>query len=282
MKVAEIKFAAWDKMYYFSIPDFKIEMGDRVIVDTEAGEELGTIIGFAEVNSDDFLLPNEKFNEKDKNNEKKVIKSIIRKANNNDFKNLPSAEEKDKAFSFCKKLIASKELEMKLVDASFSLSGNRITFAFIADGRVDFRELVKELTSHFNKLIRLNQIGVRDEAKFMGDYGHCGRKLCCKSFINKFSSISSDMTEVQQVTHRGSERLSGSCGRLMCCLAYEHEGYQELSKKMPKIGQKVSVDGKRGIVIHTHVLKQSVDVEFYDKKTGKTISEVYLNRNKKK
>ena len=288
MKVAEIKFAAWDKIYYFSLANLNTEMGDRVIVDTEAGEELGTIVGFAEINESDFILKDNSSSkehsqkEEDEDEQKKIIKPIIRKATKTDLGKMPTTKEKEKAFFYCKKMIEKRKLEMKLVDASFSFSGNRITFAFIADGRVDFRELVKDLTSHFNKLIRLNQIGVRDEAKFMGDYGHCGRKLCCKTFMNDFVSISSEMTEAQQVTHRGSERLSGSCGRLMCCLAHEHEGYEELVEKMPEIGQKVNVDGKKGIIVNTHILKQSVDVEFNDKKNGKIVMEIDLNRNKKK
>lgn len=284
MKVAEVQFAKWDKIYYFSPNDLDLKRGDMIIVDTEAGEEMGVLIGFSEIDKSNFVSkndPEDKDSDQENEPKKKVLKSIIRKATKKDLDKIPEEAEKEKAMDYCSKMIKKRKLEMKLVDSNFSFSGNRITFAFIADGRIDFRELVKDLTSHFNKLIRLTQIGVRDEAKFKGDFGHCGRPLCCKKFIKNFTSISSEMTEVQQVTHRGSERLSGVCGRLMCCLAYEHEGYKELAKKMPDIGKKVNVDGKKGIVVGCHVLKQSVDVEFEDKKEGKVIVEVDLNRNKK-
>lgn len=167
---------------------------------------------------------------------------------------------------------------MKLVDVHFSFVGNRVNFAFIADGRVDFRDLVKDLTSHFNKLIRLTQIGIRDEARFSGDCGHCGRQLCCRGFLRDFSSIGSDMAEAQQVIHRGSERISGCCGRLMCCLAYEYEGYKEMAAKLPPIGERISVDGKRGMVVGCHVLKQTVDVEIENGRDGRTIVEVDYNK----
>lgn len=297
MKVAEVQFAHWDKIYYFSLNNLDLEVGDMVIIDTELGMELGKIVGFADVDKSSFVSEKkEKSKEKEAKNEdktkendggdekaegKKVLKPIIRKATKEDLGKMPGYKERRDALVYCKKMIAKRELEMKLIDVNFSFSGNRITFAFIADGRVDFRELVKDLTSHFNKLIRLTQIGVRDEAKLMGDFGHCGRQLCCRKFIKDFTSITSEMTEVQQVTHRGSERLSGICGRLMCCLSYEYDGYQKLAEKMPDIGQKVNVDGKKGTVINCHVLKQTVDVEFDNGKEGKVVVEVDLDRHKK-
>jgi len=209
------------------------------------------------------------------------IKPILRIANQSDFEKLPSKKEKEGAFEFCRQAIIRRDLPMKLVDVVFSFTGNRLNFAFIADGRVDFRDLVKELTAHFGKQIRLTQIGIRDEARLSGDYGHCGRPLCCKKFIKDFSSISSEMAEAQQVVHRGSDRISGCCGRLMCCLQYEYKGYKEMAERMPAIGQKVNVDGKKGIVLSLHVLKQSVSVEFRDQKEGRMVVEVDLNRHKK-
>jgi cell fate regulator YaaT (PSP1 superfamily) len=143
------------------------------------------------------------------------------------------------------------------------------------------------LTRHFNKSIRLHQVGIRDEAKISGDCGHCGRQLCCKKFLKDLVSITSEMAEVQQCVHRGSDRLSGICGRLMCCLAYEEEGYREMFEKMPAIGAKVNVDGRRGLVVGHHMLKQTVDVEFDAEKgesvngSDKVVVEVDLNRNKK-
>jgi len=171
-----------------------------------------------------------------------------------------------------------------LIDVHFAYENNRFNFAFIADGRVDFRELVKDLAGRFSANIRLTQIGTRDEAKISGDCGPCGRVLCCRSCLNEFSSITSEMAEVQQVVHRGSERISGMCGRLMCCLSYEYEGYKELAGQLPPIGTKVNVDGARGVIIGHHFLKQTVDVKIAGEKEGDrdTIIEVDVNRNKKK
>jgi len=184
---------------------------------------------------------------------------------------------------FCKKMASKHKLPMKLVDVHYSFDGSRLTFAFIADGRIDFRDLVKDLTRHFSRTIRLQQIGIRDEAKLIGDYGHCGRPLCCGRFLKDLTSISSEMAEIQQVAHRGSERISGICGRLMCCLAYEENGYEELAKKLPAIGTRVDVDGKKGVIVGHHVLKQSVDVKFPGEngEKGSTVAEVDLNRSKK-
>jgi len=286
MKVAQIQFARWDKIYHFSPNNIAMAKGDRVIVDTELGLEMGEVVGFEEVEdkagSVEVVISSEINAEgvEEKKVEKREIKPILRQANQGDFEKLPTQKEKEEAFEFCRQAILRRDLPMKLVDVVFSFTGNRLNFAFIADGRVDFRDLVKDLTAHFGKQIRLTQIGIRDEARLAGDYGHCGRPLCCKKFIKDFSSISSEMAEAQQVVHRGSERISGCCGRLMCCLQYEYQGYKDLAEKMPAIGQKVNVDGKKGVVISLHVLKQTVDVEFRDEKEGRLVVEVDLNRHK--
>lgn len=288
MNVVQIQFARWDKIYHFSPNNLSLEKGDRVIVETEMGQEMGEVVGFEEVDSTpgavEMVVSNEITPDgvEEKKIEKREIKPILRKATQADFEKLPSKKEKEEAFDFCRKMIEKRDLSMKLVDVVFSFTGSRINFAFIADGRVDFRDLVKDLTGHFGKQIRLTQIGIRDEARLAGDYGHCGRPLCCKKFIKDFSSISSEMAEAQQVVHRGSERISGCCGRLMCCLQYEYKGYKDLAEKMPNMGQKVNVDGKKGVVIGVHILKQTVDVEFKDAKEGRTVVEVDLNRHKKK
>jgi cell fate regulator YaaT (PSP1 superfamily) len=214
----------------------------------------------------------------------RVIKPILRKASLHDINKTISLQDKKDALEFAKKMKEKHNLPMKFIDVHYSFDGSRMTFAFIADGRVDFRELVKDLTRNFNKTIRLQQIGIRDEAKIMGDIGHCGQKLCCRGHLRNLDSITSDMAEVQECAHRGSDRISGICGRLMCCLAYEHCGYQELSKKLPAVGTKVNVDGKRGVVVGRHLLKQSVDVEFKDKEAGgngRVVVEVDINRKKK-
>ena len=272
MLIAKVQFAPWDKSYNFSLGGLELLVGDYVIVETELGTELGKIISLAS-------LPN---NPEGKEGERE-IKPIIRKADYDDVAKLPSAEKKTEILKTCQEAIARQGLNMKLVDVHFSFEGNRMNFAFISEGRVDFRELVKELAAQFNVNIRLTQIGTRDEAKITGDCGPCGKGLCCQGALTEFSSITSEMAEAQQVVNRGSERISGMCGRLMCCLAYEYEGYKELAGKLPPIGTKVNVDGVRGVVVGQHILKQVVDVRVPANKEDErdTILQVDINRKKK-
>lgn len=279
MHIAKIQFTPWDKIYYFGANNLELVIGDKVIVKTSMGVEMGEVVGFSDKQGGDFSCecPNKG---ECKHKAEREIKPVIRKAGLMDLEKLASREEKEKALELCKKLIDKLELPIKLVDVNFSFDGSKITFAFIADTRIDFRELVKDLTRHFNKTIRMQQIGIRDEAKIMGDCGRCGKPLCCRGFLRELSSITSDMADLQQCAHRGSERLSGICGRLMCCLAYEQKGYEELGEKMPPIGAKVDVDGKKGVVVGHHILKQSVDVEFAAEngEQGRVRAEVDLNR----
>ncbi len=251
MKVAQIQFAPWDKVYHFSLNNLDVSRGDKVIVKTELGTDIGEVAGFKELSSKGV-------------SEGEEIKPILRKATTIDLKKMTDVNsgKRKEVLDYCKKMINKYKLLMKLVDVHFSFDGSRITFAFIADGRVDFRELVKDLTRHFNRTIRLHQIGIRDEAKLRGDYGHCGRPLCCQGFLPELASVSSEMAELQQVAHRGSDRISGICGRLMCCLGYEQSHYNELANKLPPIESEVKIDGKKGKVVGWHVLKQTVDVEF--------------------
>lgn len=267
---AQVQFAPWDKVYSFSVGKVEVSVGDYVVVETELGLELGKLLSIAKVD--------------DTEEKKRELKPILRKASYDDVDSLPSAEKKEEALEYCRETIARYNLPMKLVDMHYSFEGNRINFAFISDGRVDFRELVKELAAHFGVNIRLTQIGTRDEAKITGDCGPCGRGLCCRGFLDEFSSITSEMAEAQQVVHRGSERISGMCGRLMCCLSYEYEGYKEMAGKLPPIGTKVNVDGARGVVVSHHILKQTVDVKISAEKEGErdTIISVDINRHKKK
>lgn len=252
MKVAQVQFAPWDKKYNFDAAETDVKVGDQVIVKTELGVELGRVAGFAE--APDFGV------EKAAPEGAAEIKKILRKAERADLEKLPDEKKKKKDFTYCRKLIERLELPMKLVDVHYGFDGTRITFPFIADSRVDFRELVKDLTKHFNANIRLQQIGIRDEAKFCGDFGHCGRPLCCGKFLGELNSITSEMAELQQCVHRGSDRISGICGRLMCCLSYEEDGYKKLAEKLPPLEAEVKVDGRRGRVISHHVLKQTVRV----------------------
>ncbi len=268
MKIAKIQFAPWDKVYSFKVPESisNLKKSDYVIVETELGLELGKVITINDTNQ---INPD--------------IKPVLRLAEFDDIERLTGKNRKDETLNYCRQLIEKHKLKMKLVDVCFSYSGNRLNIAFTADGRVDFRDLVKELAAHFSANIRLTQIGTRDEARLSGDCGPCGRELCCKKFIDDFSSITSEMAEVQQVVHRGSDRISGMCGRLMCCLSYEFEGYKELSEKLPPIGTKVNVDGSRGVVISHNTLKQSVNVRLKPAKEDDrpVIIEVDINRKKK-
>jgi len=270
MIYAQVQFAPWDKIYNFSLGKSEAIVGNFVIVETELGLELGRLVSLVE--------------EIDPKDDKRELKLIIRKAEYDDLAKLPSPEKKEESLEFCREMIKKHELPMKLVDMHSSFEGNRINFAFISDGRVDFRELVKDLAAHFGVNIRLTQIGTRDEAKITGDCGPCGRGLCCRGFLTEFSSITSEMAEAQQVVHRGSERISGMCGRLMCCLSYEYEGYKEMAGKLPPLGTKVNVDGTRGVIVGHHILKQTVDVKLNPEKDGERdiIIEVDINRRNKK
>lgn len=267
MRIVQVQFAPWDKVYNFSAAGLELATGDYVIVETEMGKELGKIISC----------------QADKSGTDKEIKPVLRKAEFEDISGVLNNKRKDEALDYCRQAIERLELPMKLIDAHFSLDGSRINFAFISDGRVDFRELVKELAARLGANIRLTQIGTRDEAKIAGDCGPCGRGLCCREFLCEFSSITSEMAETQQVVHRGSERISGMCGRLMCCLAYEYEGYKDLAGQLPPIGTKVNVDGTRGVVCGHHLLKQTVDVRIAAQKSDErdVTIEVDINRHKK-
>ena len=277
MKVAKVQFTPWDnKSYYFSYENIDLKEGDKVIVKTDIGIDMGGVVGF-----DELAIPGKQSKEETDNGEtvnhkeqengyedsndqqlyNKEIKPILRRATIVDKDKLPTEKDKQEAIEYCRRMKEKYNLPMKLVDVHFSFDGSRVTFAFIADGRVDFRELVKDLTRHFGRTIRLQQIGIRDEARIMGDYGHCGKRLCCQTHLKDLASITSEMAELQECSHRGSERISGICGRLMCCLAYEQYGYEELSKRLPPIGKEIRIGQKKGTVIKQHILKQTVEVE---------------------
>lgn len=311
MKVAKVQFVSWDRIYYFDPQDINIKKGYKVVVRVDNNNELGEVVDMVDVDEKELKedsargglfghvvenspedSPAEEDGEQKKKEEKDAggpgenmsdyLRPILRRANIHDIEKLASMADKNKALAYVKQAKDKYNLQMKFVDVYYSFDSSRITFAFIADGRVDFRELVKDVTRHFSRTVRLQQIGIRDEAKLMGDYGHCGKKLCCRKHLKELVSITSDMAELQQCSHRGAERISGICGRLMCCLAYEEGFYEELSEKLPAIGRKVSVDGKKGVVVRHHTLKQSVDVEFSREKgeNNSSIVEVDLNRHK--
>jgi cell fate regulator YaaT (PSP1 superfamily) len=290
MSKASVRFVYWDKIYSFSVGNLKLAVGDNVIVDTDLGLDLGCIVSLDDDNDkqdkikqDSIKQSSVKQNSTEINSEQK-IKPIIRKANSEDLSRIPSAKEKQEALDFCQEMIKKHKLAMKLIDVHFSWESDRLNFAFTSANRVDFRDLVKDLSRHFKAIIRLTQIGARDEAKILGDCGSCGLKLCCQGALKNFCSITSEMAETQQVVNRGSDRISGICGRLKCCLAFEYEGYKFLNGKLPPRGTKVSVDGVKGVIIQRHVLKQTVDVKISSSKKDErdTIIEVDINRHKKK
>lgn len=258
MKIAQIQFDPWDKIYNFEIGSHNFKIGDSIIIKTETGVEIGKVIGLNENNcakAEEINCP--KAIEK--------VKTILRKANLSDLDKIKSREKnRSKDLEICRELIKKHNLPAKLVDIKFSFDGGRITFIFTARERIDFRALVKDLTKVFQKSIRMQQIGVREEAKAMGGIGFCGRELCCLKFLKTLGNISTDFISDQNLNHRGAERLSGPCGRLMCCLAYEEKLYKELSAKLPAMGSKMKTKEGEGRVIGHNVLKQTVKVQAGD------------------
>ena len=252
MKVVEVKFSPWDRTYDFDMKDCELEKGDKVIVQTEFGMEIATVVNIKKFSKQDLA---------EVEAEGREIKPVIRKANLTDIEK--EAERnlgKEEAITECEKIITKLELPMKLIDARFSFDGGKIIFAFTSKVRVDFRDLVKELTHRFQKSIRLQQVNVREEVRASGDVGSCGKELCCKSFLGELGNINLEKAQNQQIIHWGVERLSGVCGRLKCCLDYEDAMYQELSKNLPEIGRRVRTDSGSGEVISWNILKQSVMV----------------------
>lgn len=264
-QLAKIQINFWDQIYECLVNDLKIEIGDQVVVRSEWGTDIGRVISIGDVSSDQA--------------DKKELVSLTRRATTEDLEAVSEIKKQiPAALEHCKKVVDHHNLPMKVIDAHFSFDGSRLVFPFIADGRIDFRQLVKDLTHHFQKSIRLQQIGIRDEAKISGDFGSCGRNLCCKTHLKDLTSITSDLADLQQVAHRGSERLSGMCGRLRCCLAFEEETYRELAKNLPEIGTAVKTSQGRGKVISRHILKNAVSVELEGE--DKNIIEVTINKKK--
>jgi len=265
MPIVQVQFSPWDKVYdFFMSGNINAVLGDFVIVETEIGQELGKITAFIDTSKQDGEL-----------------KSVVRLASLDDAKSVYNDERRDRALSLCQDLITRHNLDMKLIDARYSYAGNRLTFAFVSEGRVDFRELVKDLNASLNLNIRLLQIGSRDEARCEGDCGPCGLDLCCRRFVNDFSSITSEMAEAQQVVHRGSDRISGMCGRLMCCLSFEYEGYKQMASELPPLGTKIKVEGKIGTVVNHHILAKTVDVRFPPEHVGERALIVRVDPNKR-
>lgn len=242
-----VSFRQAGKVYYFDPGNKQIERGQHVIVETAKGVEYGTVV-----------LPNREMEE-----EKIVapLKRIIRVATEKDEEAEQKNREMEKeAFEICLEKIANHELEMKLIAAEYTFDNNKLLFYFTADGRVDFRELVKDLASVFRTRIELRQIGVRDETKICGGMGICGRSLCCHSYLSEFAPVSIKMAKEQNLSLNPT-KISGVCGRLMCCLKNEEEAYEELNSHLPNVGSRVkTLDGLSGEVQSVSVLKQRVKV----------------------
>ena len=246
-EVVGIRFKEVGKVYYFD-PDGKtFEKGDRAIVETARGVECGEVTMGNSVVDDSEIV--------------KQLKSVIRAATKADLERVrENAEKEKKAFSVCEEKILKHKLDMKLVNVEYTFDGGKILFYFTADGRVDFRELVKDLASVFRTRIELRQIGVRDEAKMLGGFGICGRPLCCHTHLSEFIPVSIKMAKEQNLSLNPT-KISGVCGRLMCCLKNEQETYEELNKKLPVIGDTVTLpDGIQGTVQSVNVLRQRVKV----------------------
>ncbi len=239
-EVVGVRFKEVGKVYYFD-PDGKLyKKGDRVIVETARGVECGEIAMENRDVSDSEIV--------------KPLKRIIRAANESDLRTVQENKEKEqKAFAIGEEKIRAHNLEMKLVDVEYTFDGSKILFYFTADGRVDFRELVKDLAGVFRTRIELRQIGVRDESKMVGGFGICGRPFCCNSFLGDFQPVSIKMAKEQGLS-LNPVKISGTCGRLMCCLKYEQEAYEHLLRHTPKIGAIVETREGRGTVVDNNLL----------------------------
>ena len=246
-KIIGVRFRTAGKIYYFGPKDFHIEVGDKVVVETARGVELGTVaVGPKEVPDEEVVQP---------------LKSVQRLATEEDLKKIEKNKEKEKeAFKICQEKIKKHNLEMKLVDAEYTFDNNKLLFYFTADGRIDFRELVKDLASVFRTRIELRQIGVRDETKTLGGIGICGRALCCTTYLTDFVPVSIKMAKEQNLSLNPT-KISGVCGRLMCCLKNEQETYEYLNAQLPNVGDMVKTpEGIKGQVKSVNVLRQLVKV----------------------
>ena len=255
-QTVNIEVNHWFRIHNCDAGDFELKIGDQVVIKTDTGSELGRVTGIIQ-DSD----------KKENNQSQQAQNQILRKVTTEDLNMLrDQSKQKSDAIKYFRQCVDRHKLPIKAIDVHFSFDGGRLVFPFIADGRVDFRELVKDLSHHFQKSIRLQQIGIRDEAKITGDFGSCGRGLCCKSHLDlkELGSITSDLADLQQVSHRGSDRLTGSCGRLRCCLAFEKEVYLEAAKNLPALGSMVKTKQGQGRVVGLNILKQTIDVAIND------------------
>ncbi len=246
IKIIGISFHTAGKIFDFAAHDFDLSPGDKVIVETERGRALGTVVRAARE------IPAAEAPPK--------LKSLLRVAEENDLQMARNNALREKeALQFCQQRVKQRNMEMKLVRAEYLFDGSKIIFYFTADGRVDFRELVRDLAQHFRTRIEMRQIGVRDEAKQVGGLGICGRELCCSSHLREFTPVSVKMAKAQGLALNPT-KISGQCGRLLCCLAYEYDTYNEMKKSLPKCGKKLQFATEQVEVISRDILAQKVTV----------------------
>ncbi len=245
-KIIGVQFQKNGKMYYFDSNEFDVKTGDYVVVDTTRGPDLGEVVmGVREIEGEETRFP---------------LKKTLRIATEQDVQHGRDNRQKEKeAFSVCQKKIQEHKLEMKLVSVEYAFDNSKILFFFTANGRVDFRSLVKDLASIFKMRIELRQIGVRDEAKMLGGLGPCGRPICCGAFLDQFQPVSIKMAKEQNLSLNPT-KISGVCGRLMCCLKYEQEHYEMTRKRMPKVGKDVITPDGTGPVTELNIVKETVFV----------------------
>lgn len=265
VNVVGIRFKSVGKIYYFDPNGIELNKGDSAIVETARGVEFGEVVlSNKEVTEEEIVAP---------------LKKVLRKATEEDFKTMEENKEKEKsAFVECTKKIVEHNLEMKLVDVEYTFDHNKILFYFTADGRIDFRELVRDLAAMFKTRIELRQIGVRDEAKMLGGLGVCGRPLCCSVYLGEFEPVSIKMAKEQSLSLNPT-KISGTCGRLMCCLKNEQDAYEDLLRRTPAVGSIVSTPDGKGNVTNTNLLKSLITVAI-EKDDEKIIKEYKLDEIK--
>lgn len=246
-EIIGVRFKSVGKVYYFSPGELPLSMGDKVIVETARGVECGeVVVPNKMVDDEEIVAP---------------LKPVMRVATEEDFKQIEKNKLKEKeAFGICEKKIAQYKLNMNLVDVECTFDNSKLLFYFTSDNRVDFRELVKDLAFVFHTRIELRQIGVRDEAKMLGGLGVCGREFCCRAFLGEFQPVSIKMAKEQSLSLNPT-KISGTCGRLMCCLKYEQDGYEELLKLTPKVGALVETPSGRGTVTDSNLISGKLHVK---------------------
>lgn len=246
VKVAGVRFKRAGKIYFFDPDELQVEKGTNVIVETARGMEFGTVTsGIKEVPESEIVPP---------------LKKIVRIADENDLaQHKENVRKKQRALELCQEKVNKHNLQMKLIDVEYTFDNSKVIFYFTADGRVDFRELVKDLAGVFKMRIELRQIGVRDEAKMVGGIGTCGKGLCCHTWLPEFEPVSIKMAKVQNLSLNPT-KISGICGRLMCCLKYENDIYYELRKGMPEPGERIKTGDGIGVVVDSNILENKIKV----------------------